>query len=273
MRAVRFAVAFAVGASYLAASRMKLIGPPAHLQQLLFACLGALALAAPVSAQDVITFTDGRTATVNVVSVENGQAMFEIPGGRSGHRLTSIREVQKAPPPGFAAAVAAYEKEDYRTALPAAKKIASQFKGLPTSWARQATSMIGDIHAAQGNADKAIAAYEEFQKAYPGGGGGVSDVGVARVLVMRKDFAEAKKKLEPVVAEALQQRSAIGATALAYSQAFYLMGQVQESEGELVPALENYLRTATLFRQDRAAAAAAQARADALRKAHGVHVP
>ncbi len=253
---------------------MKLIGRPALLRQLLFACLGSLLLGAVGVAQDTIIFKNGPPASANILSVEKGQIMIEIPGGKTGRSLATVQEVRKAAPPEYNAAVAAYEKGDYAKAMQAAQVVVGRFKGLPTPWARQATSMLGDIHAAQGETDKAIAAYEDFQKSYPGAdGGGASDVGSARVLVMQKKYDEAKKKLVPVTEAALKEKTASGATALAYSQAFYLLAQVQEAQGELVPALENYLRTATLFRQDRAAAAAAQAKADALRKGSAIHVP
>jgi hypothetical protein len=46
------------------------------------------------------------------------------------------------------------------------------------------------------------------------------------------------------------------------------MGQVKESEGDLAAALEDYLKTVTLFYYDRTAVASAQEKADALRKAN-----
>ena len=46
------------------------------------------------------------------------------------------------------------------------------------------------------------------------------------------------------------------------------MGEIKENEGNLPGALEDYLRTVTLFYYDRVAVAAAQERADALRAAH-----
>ena len=52
--------------------------------------------------------------------------------------------------------------------------------------------------------------------------------------------------------------------------AFLILGQVKESEGNAPGALEDYLRTVTIFHHDPAAVSAAQERADALRKDHKV---
>ena len=50
----------------------------------------------------------------------------------------------------------------------------------------------------------------------------------------------------------------------AYGQAFYLMGMVRESEGQLPEALRDYLSAVTLFHEDKAIVAQAQERANLL---------
>jgi hypothetical protein len=92
--------------------------------------------------------------------------------------------------------------------------------------------------------------------------------------VAKKDFATAKGKLEPVLAKAAEDKSVNARSGFGYSQAYLLMGQVQEGEGDLKGALESYLKTVTLFYYDRAAAAQAQQKADALRKTNpNVFIP
>jgi hypothetical protein len=93
-------------------------------------------------------------------------------------------------------------------------------------------------------------------------------VGLSRLAVAKKDYATAKQKLEPITDAALKEKIVAPANALAYSQAFLVSGQVKEAEGNLAGALEDYLRTVTLFYHDRTAVASAQERADTLRKAH-----
>ena len=56
--------------------------------------------------------------------------------------------------------------------------------------------------------------------------------------------------------------------AVAAGQACLLLGQIAERAGDNPGALTQYLRTVTLFHQDRTAATAAQKAADALRAAH-----
>ena len=51
-----------------------------------------------------------------------------------------------------------------------------------------------------------------------------------------------------------------------YSQTFYLLGQIAEAQQQPSIALENYLRTVTIFSDDHGAVTAAQEKADALRK-------
>ncbi|MEO8352808.1 MAG: hypothetical protein ABI680_13820 [Chthoniobacteraceae bacterium] len=63
------------------------------------------------------------------------------------------------------------------------------------------------------------------------------------------------------------------ANRIPYSGAFYVMGQVRESENDYAGALEDYLRTVTIFYHDPTALAAAQDRAEALRTEKRVHVP
>jgi hypothetical protein len=48
---------------------------------------------------------------------------------------------------------------------------------------------------------------------------------------------------------------------------------IKEQSGDLPGALEDYLRTVTIFPEDRVAAAVAQASADSLRREHGTTVP
>jgi len=71
----------------------------------------------------------------------------------------------------------------------------------------------------------------------------------------------------------LKEKNVPAANRLAYSGAFYVMGLVKESEKDYAGALEDYLRTVTIFYHDAAAVAAAQERAELLRKEHKTTVP
>ena len=66
--------------------------------------------------------------------------------------------------------------------------------------------------------------------------------------------------------QALKEKNVPPANRIAFSGAFYVMGQVKESEKDFSGALEDYLRTITIFYHDSTAKNGAQQRADALRK-------
>jgi tetratricopeptide (TPR) repeat protein len=243
-------------------------------QQLLF--LGISAAVAGFCGEalgDVVTTIDNRRQEVKVVGVNGTNLQVQIGAGTLGIPLASIKEVQMPPPPELAQAQQAFAGKQYRRALTLASGVVEKFRGIPADWAQLATAMIGDIYVAMNDLPKAEAAYKEFQRLYPGAGSLQADVGIARIAVSKKDFATAKQKLEPIATEALKEQNIPRGKALAYSQTFFILGEVKEAEGNPVGALEDYLRTVTIFHHDPASVAAAQERADALRKDRNVVVP
>ena len=217
-------------------------------------------------AQDRLTYKDGRTQDTKILGVNGATVQIQVGTGSIGVPLATVASVAMAAPADLAAANAAYRAGDYAKALPLAKGVAEKYKGLPIAWAQQATSLMGDIHVALGNLKDAEAAYKDYLRIYPGAGTLQTDVGMARIAVARKNYDEAKAKLEPIAAAALKEKTPTAAYAPAYSQTFFLLGQIAEAQAQPEVALENYLRTVTLFPEDHSAAAAAQEKADALRK-------
>jgi tetratricopeptide (TPR) repeat protein len=140
-----------------------------------------------------------------------------------------------------------------------------KYKGLPVDWAKVSALMVADSLINSGETDKAEAMYREFEQLYPGGGGLQAKVGRARIAVAKKDLLSAKDTLASVTEEALKLKTVPRENAFAYSQAFYVMGLVNEADGKPQEALENYLRTVTIFYNDPNSRAAAQERADELR--------
>jgi hypothetical protein len=134
--------------------------------------------------------------------------------------------------------------------------------------------MLGELYIALNDIPKAEEAYNDFKRLYPAGGSLQSEVGLSRLAIAKKDFDGAKQKITPITEAALKEKAIAPANAVAYSQAFLVSGQVKEAAGDFSGALEDYLRTVTVFYHDRVAATTAQERADALRAAHpGVTVP
>ncbi len=217
-------------------------------------------------AQDRLHLKDGRTQDVKILGANGSAVNIQVGGGSIGIQLATVSSVTMATPPEFAPARAACEAGQFAKALPVLKALAEKYKGLPVDWARQATSMIGDIHVAMGNLKEAEAAYKDYQKLYPGAGSVQTAVGMARIAVARKNYDEARQKLEPIAEAALKEKAPPAGLGPAYSQTFLLLGQIAEAQQQPAVALEQYLRTVTLYEDDHTAVVAAQERANALRK-------
>lgn len=217
--------------------------------------------------QDADVFIGGQGKRMKVIGVSGTSLMVRTEFGDQGLPLAQIQEVRMAPPAELAQGLAAYQAKEYAKALPLFKSVADKFRGLPAAWAQQASGLLVDIDLALNDAAKADADYAAFAKAYPTGGT-QADVLAARIAASKKNFAAAKQKLTPITDAALKEKTVAPANALAFSQAFLVSGQVKEAEGNLAGALEDYLRTVTLFYHDRTAVAVAQERADALRAQH-----
>lgn len=238
-------------------------------QQLLSAAGCALLLgSAAMAQQDADVFIGGQAQRVKVIGVSGSSLMVKTEFGEQGLPLARIQEVRMAPPPELAQAFQAYQAKEYGKALPLLKSVADRFRGMPSAWAQQASGMLVEIHLAMNDAAKADADYAAFVKAYPAGGTAQADVLAARIAAAKKNYDLAKQKLAPITEAALKEKAVNPANALAYSQAFLVSGQVKETEGNFAGALEDYLRTVTLFYHDRAAVGAAQERADSLRTQH-----
>lgn len=245
---------------------------PIYSQQLLFVatCLLGL-LAGAARGQDTLINVDNTQLPGKILGVGPTGVQIQIttPGGGSTtltQPFARIKEARMAViPPEFAQAQTALAARNFDAALTALKAL-EKYKGLPADWAQQATAMVGDVQIEKGDIQKAEATFAEFQKLYPTSA--QAELGLAKLAVAKKDFASAKGKLEPTVAKAAEDKSVNQRSGLAYGQAFLLMGQVKESEGDLKGALECYLKTVTLFYYDKAAVALAQQKADALRQAN-----
>lgn len=210
---------------------------------------------------------NGQTQNVKILGVSGANVQIQVGSGVVGVPMASVTSVVMAQPAEAAEAEKAFAARDYARALAAAKPAAAKYTGLPVEWARELTSLVGDIHVELGQLKEAEAAYGAYQRAYPKAGSLQVDVGMARIAYSRKDFDEASAKLEPIAAKAKETPFNLSeADARAYSQTFLILGEVAEARKQPAVALENYLRTATIFYRDPNAAKMAQEKADALRK-------
>jgi tetratricopeptide (TPR) repeat protein len=244
-------------------------------RQLIFPLAAALVISGGrlAAGQDTITLRDGQTQQVRILGVMDSGVKIETRNGSLVEPFSNVTAVTMSPPPEYTAAVAAYESGDVSRALTLDGAVVSNYRGLPTDWAREASRMLGDIYVALGQVPQADAAYKDYQRAYPSAGAADISVGLASIDVANKDYAAAKAKIQPILDQALKQRNMPPAAEALVGRAFYLSGKIKENAGDFSGALEDYLRTVTIFPRDRVAASNAQAGADALRKEHGTMVP
>ncbi len=242
--------------------------------RLLIAGLGAWFLVSVASAQDKLFFKDNHAQEGKVTGMTGNSVMINLTTtsgapGQIGFDLSLLTRVEAAPPPTFQAGNAAYAAGDWDKALAIFKPITEQFRALPTDWARQSFAVLGDIYIEKNDLVRAESAYSDFRKLYPGSSSLRFGLGQARIAMAQVNFPAARQQLEPIVAAALKNPTEVSrADGVAYGQAFYLLGQLQEKEGQPADALQDYLRTVTLFYQDAPTTVRAQQRADALRAAH-----
>jgi len=216
---------------------------------------------------------NGQTQQVKILGVTPTGIKVQMGDAVMVQPFANFTQVTMNPPPAFTAAATAYENGDMHGALALAEYLTTTYRGLPTDWAREAMLMLGDIYVALNRLPEADAAFKDYQRAYPGAGSAEANVGLASIDVANKDYEAAKAKIGPILDGALKVRNPPHAAAALIGRAYYVSGKIKEQSGDLTGALEDYLRTVTIFPEDRMAAASAQAEADALRKAHGVTVP
>jgi tetratricopeptide (TPR) repeat protein len=245
----------------------------ASASRLSYASLVAIfATAAALLAQDVVVQKDTQRREGEILGVADGKLKIRIGPAETSLPMDQVASVIKATPKTYDDALNAWQEGNANKSLSLLKPIVETFRGLPTDWAERASALLGDIYLSLDQLPAAEAAFAEFTEAYPGATS-LSDIGLARLAISRKDFVAAKARLTPIVAEAESVVMAGAGKSATYGQAFYLMGIVHENEGAYPEALRDYLSAVTLFHDDKAVVAKAQARAEFLIKERQVIVP
>ena len=245
----------------------------ASVSRLSVATLAAiLATAFALPAQDVVVQKDQQRREGEILGVADGKLRIKIGPAETSLSPDQVASVVKAPPKAYDDALKMWQDGNANKALGLLRPIVETFRGLPTDWAERASALLGDVYLSIGEVAEAETAFAEFTKAYPNAKS-LSDIGLARLAVARKDFASAKSKLTPVVAEAESAIPTPAGKRATFGQAFYLMGIIHENEGAYPEALRDYLSAVTLFPDDKAVVAKAQERADFLIKEKQVIVP
>jgi hypothetical protein len=233
----------------------------------------SLATPGPAQAQDRLYFKDGHTQDGRIASVGAGQVTLAVNttsgAGQMAFDLGLIDHIDSPPPPAWQPGIAAFQARDWDKALGGLRPIVDQYRGLPTDWARQASLALGDVYLEKNQLPQAESAYQAFRAAYPGSDALHLAVAQARLSMARRDEMKAKAQLEQIRDMGLQHPAQVTrADGAVYGQACFQLAQLEERHNEFQAALQDDLRTVTLFYQDGALAARAQQSADAIRAAH-----
>lgn len=214
-------------------------------------------------AQDTVVQKDNQRREGQILGITGDNLKIKIGPAETSIPMAQVASVTKPAPKAYEDSLAAWQTGDANKTLSLLKPVVDSFRGLPTPWAERASGLLGEVYLTLNQVPAAEAAFGAFQKAYPQAGA-AADIGLARLAVTKEDFATAKAKLSPIVAEAEKITIAPAGKNAAYGQAFYLMGMVRESEGAYPEALRDYLSAVTLFHEDKAVVAKAQERANVL---------
>lgn len=228
--------------------------------------------AAPADSVTLKTNPPQLKTGVLVTGVVNGRVMVREGTGEIGYDLGQIDKVVKAEPAESVQARKLIEAGDAEKALPLMKAVADRYKGLPTTWAQDATSAMGNLYLSLGKIAEAEAAFADLKKAYGGANSLAGSVGEARLAAAKGKFSEARTIVDPIVKDALTKKNISRSESQLYGQAYFILGQAAEGESKLPEAMENYCRTVAIFYQERSVVAEAQKRIDALRQ-KGVATP
>lgn len=235
------------------------------------ALLSYLAASPRTAAQDRLVTTDGVVAQGKILGVRgNNVEIQDAAGVRLPFPLQRIRQVEMAEPAELRPAIEKMQAGDYAGALPALSKLAGQFTGLPTDWARQAVAAYGTALVSTGDLGKGEQVFNDYARLYGAAGSADAQAGLARIAVEKGDFAAARSALEPFAAEARKKLHVTPQEGRLYTNVFLLLGRVEEASGNAPAAMENYQLAINVFPDDAAARSEAARRAAAL---GNVHVP
>jgi len=214
--------------------------------------LAIVLLTLHAAADDQIKKKDGTILSGQVVSVADGQVMFSSRSSSGGvvklpYYLTDIDSVTMATPDAAAKVKGAAPAVVIATLEPLVK----QFAGLPTDWVVEAMAQLSEAYSAQGQADKAVAMYNQIDALYPNSKYHLQVVaGKAKMSLQQGKVDEALAAVQPVIDAANKNLAPSQAEGGLYASAFLVYGQALEAQKKLDQALEAYLTVKTMFYQN-----------------------
>lgn len=230
-----------------------------------------------LSAQDSMKLKNGTRREGKILGLSKGMIKIQSDTGGAGKvestvPLADVEVVSMNPPPALADAEKNWSAGNASAVVSGLEPLVNTFSGLPVPWIQQATLLLVDAQVETGALDAAEKTLIAFQQAYPGTEN-VAGLLRAKLAVGRKNFVGAKPLLLPIIEEAGKVNLADTAQSVRFGQAYYLMGQIREKEGDIPGALQDYLYASTIFFADATTAVKAQKKADALQKEKNAIVP
>jgi tetratricopeptide (TPR) repeat protein len=185
------------------------IGSLFFRRQICPALMFALAVTTPLLrlvADDQIIKKDGTVIPGTVLSVSDGQVMFESRTSNGGvvklpYYLTDIKTVNMAAPDEVTKVQAA--GTDPAAVIAALDPQIKKFAGLPADWVVVAMAQLGDAYTQAGQTDKAIAAYKQISQFYPGSAyEKLANAGLADLDFKAGKIDDAMAILQPIIDQA-----------------------------------------------------------------------
>ncbi len=221
------------------------------------AFLTAMALTLPISrsvADDQIVKKDGTTINGQIVSVSGGQVTVESRTSSGGiakipYYISDIKSVSMAVPADVTKAEAQGVAPD--AAIAALEPQIKKFAGLPAEWVVVGMALLAEAYAKTGQADKALATFDQISQLYPGSAyENVAKAGKAEMNLKAGKIDDALAAVQPIVDQANKDIAPSPSDGALYANAFLVYGQVLEAQKKPQQALEAYLTVKTMFYQN-----------------------
>lgn len=213
-----------------------------------------LLLALRSIADDQITKTDGSVIPGTIVGVSDGQVTIKTHDSSGGLAkfpitITDIKSVSMATPADVTKVQA--EGVAPSAVIAALEPEVKQFAGLPVDWVVAAMAQLAEAYASQGQADRALAIYNQIIQLYPGSTyENVAKAGQAEMSFKAGKIDEALAAVQPIVDQANKNIAPSPLDGALYAKAFLVYGQVLEAQKKTRQALEAYLTVKTMFYQN-----------------------
>ena len=227
-------------------------------------------------ADDQITKKDGTVISGQILSVSNGQIMFQSHSSTGSvvklpYYITDIQSINMAAPD----AVTKVKSAAPNDVVCALEPVVKQFAGLPADWVPGAMVQLAGAYSSLGQSDKALGIYTQIGTLYPGGAYDAYVVaGKADMSLRQGKIDDALAGLQPLVTKANQDVAPSPSDGALYANVFLVYGQALEAQKKFEQALEAYLTVTTLYYQNAALAEQANQLAKKLRDANpGLGVP